>query len=415
MAEKQLEMKTYKRLWIVSELYYPEMTSTGHILTEIAEGLVGEYDLNVLCGQPTYSARGTRAPARETRNGVKIRRCLAATLNKDILIFRLINLVTISLSLFFYVTVNMKRDDKVLVVTNPPLLPFLVAIACKLRRAKCVLLIHDIYPDLLVAVGKVRHDSLMTKIMSWGNGILYNSMENILVIGRDMQALVASKLSERRERVIVATNWADIELVKPQDRKENSLVGELGLQDEFVLLYAGNMGYPNDIESIVESAEYFINKGGIHYLFLGTGAKRAWLERTVKEKQLHNVTILSGRPRSEQTIFLNACDMAIISLVNGMKGISVPSRLYNTLASGKPIIAIAEVGSELSMVVEEEGIGWVVPPGDPLRLNTAIQQARSNKDRLIAMGRKSRQLAEEKYTYPQVMHIYKEMFRSIDG
>lgn len=85
-----------RKLWVISELYYPEETSTGYFVTKIAEGLAERYPVDVLCSQPTYSARGIRAPRREQHNGVNIQRCLATTFSKDFLLFRIINLATIS-------------------------------------------------------------------------------------------------------------------------------------------------------------------------------------------------------------------------------------------------------------------------------------------------------------------------------
>ena len=76
-------------MWVVSELYYPEETSTGYFLSRIAESLTDTYDVRAVCAQPTYSRRGTRAPWREHHAGVDIRRCRATTLNKDVLPFRL--------------------------------------------------------------------------------------------------------------------------------------------------------------------------------------------------------------------------------------------------------------------------------------------------------------------------------------
>jgi hypothetical protein len=83
-------------LWIVTELYYPEETSTGHFLTKIAEGLAKNKNVSVLCSQPTYSQRGLRAPKQENHNGVKIYRCWGGRLNKDFLPFRIVNFLTIS-------------------------------------------------------------------------------------------------------------------------------------------------------------------------------------------------------------------------------------------------------------------------------------------------------------------------------
>jgi len=402
------------KLWIVSELYYPEVTSTGYILTEIAEGLAAEdLSISVLCSQPSYSARGLRAPAKENRNNVIIHRIWGITLDKDIFFFRLINLITITFSVFVSSLWHFKRFDIVLVVTNPPSLPFFVSFACWLRRANCVLLIHDIYPDLLVAVGKLRSTSVVVRLLNKLNKILYMSVNYIVVIGRDMQAKIVNRLLDNKKKVKVITNWADVNIIFPTIKEQNSLLRKLCLQDMFVVEYAGNIGYPNDIESIIESASRLINKYDIHFLFIGSGAKKRWLEEEVARRKLSNVTIMPSRPRHDQINFLNACDIAIVSLVQGMRGISVPSRIYNILAAGKPIIAIADLNSELDLVIKEENIGWVVQPGEVDELEKVILEAKNNPDLLVQMGKRARRTAEIKYSFELVKRAYAKLVFSI--
>ncbi len=399
-ADAVSSVATDTRFWIVSELYYPETAATGYILTKLAEGVAkNQSNVKVLCGQPTYRDRGVRAPDHEVHNGVEIFRAPSTTLNKDILPLRLINLVTITFSLFFATLRRLRHNDRVLVVTNPPTLPFLVAMACKLRGAHCMLLIHDAYPEVLVATGKLPADGLATRWLGWLNKQLYNSMDTIIAIGRDMQELAIAKLDDRPDRVKVVTNWADLDLIRPQPRAGNSFLNELNLEDKFVLQYAGNMGQPNDIEAIVEAAVLLIEEPQIHFVFLGGGAKKNWIEQMMKVHGLTNVSLVPTRPRSDQPNFLNGCDVAVISLIDGMKGVSVPSRTYNTLASGKPIMAIAEPGSELALVVDEEDAGWVVSPNQPAQLAATILAAAQDPAAALQKGANARAAAERAATH----------------
>ena len=119
------------------------------------------------------------------------------------------------------------------------------------------------------------------------------------------------------------------------------------------LWLTGNMGHPHDIETLAEIIRCVEDDDAIHFLFIGSGPKRQLLEKMV-EKGSKNLTILEPRPRSEQNDFLNACDLAILTLVPGMLGLAVPSRTYNLMAAGKPIIAMVSESSEVAMVVREE-------------------------------------------------------------
>jgi len=233
-------------------------------------------------------------------------------------------------------------------------------------------------------------------------------MQRVFVLGRDMQARVARNLDVQKDRVLIATNWADLDLIEPQPRDENTLLHELGLTEKFVLQYAGNMGYPNDIETIIKAAIILKDRNDIHFLFIGSGAKKPLIESSIGKNNLTNVTILGQRPRSDQRNFLNACDIALISLVSGMKGVSVPSRTYNTLAAGKPIIAITEKGTEIASVIEEERVGWVVSPGHPQQLVTTILMAKAQRYLLVEMSARAREAAVGRYTFENSLHVFRE-------
>ncbi|HEY0544532.1 MAG TPA: glycosyltransferase family 4 protein [Pyrinomonadaceae bacterium] len=404
-----------QRIWLVSELYYPEETSTGYYITKIAEGLADSFEVHVLCGQPTYSARGLRAPRQELHKGVHIERCAGTTLDKNVLFFRLVNIITLSLSIFFRAIFQFKRGDQVMVVTTPPSLPFIVAAASRLRGAKYLLLIHDNYPEILIAAQKVRADAALVRVMNWMNRRLYKGASRIIVVGRDMKKLVTAKLNGDAARIVTIPNWAELERVDPAPRAANALLTELGLSDKFVLLYAGNMGYPNDLESIVWCAEKLLDKEKFHFLFIGSGVKKRWLEGVIKKNGLSNITVLPPRPRDDQTNFLNACDIAVISFVDKMLGVSMPSRTYNTLAAGKPMIGIADPNSELATVIEEEKVGWVVPPAEADKLLAAILAAESQPQLLGEMGTRARAAAEKKYSLDKAVADYRAVFDTRDG
>jgi len=394
------------RLWVISELYYPEETSTGYYLTKIAEGLTASFDVKVLCGQPNYSKRGNFASKKEIHKGVEIFRAWGTTLDKNVIIFRLINMLTLSFSIFIKASFNFQKNDKVLVVTTPPLLPFIGAFASIVRGGSYVLLIHDNYPEILVAVGKTGKNSWLVKVLNFFNHRLYKYANKIIVVGRDMEELVGRKIRGFDIPIECIPNWAELEQVKPLNREENRLLNQLGLSEKLVFLYAGNMGHPNDLESIVKCSEKLRDNYGFHFIFLGAGVKKKWLERKIEEKNLTNVTLLPPRPRSEQNIFLNACDVALVSLVKNMWGVSMPSRTYNILAVGKPILALTEANSEVARVIQEDDLGWIVSPDNPEKLFQTIIEISRNRSQLTVMGKRARNTAIEKYSVEIAIQKY---------
>jgi glycosyltransferase involved in cell wall biosynthesis len=391
---------------VISELYYPELTSTGYFLTGIAEGLTGNYDVFVLCGQPSYRARGMRAPLREMRSAVDVQRCLATTFDQDKVCGRIVNLITISLSIFLTALFRILAGDIVIVVTNPPLLPYFAALACRVRRARFVLLVHDVYPEILTRMDILKPQSFLLRLLNRASVWLYRNADRILVLGRDMQLLIREKVPSWQDRVVVATNWANTEMIVPMPRGSNQLLDRLQLKDKFVVEFFGNMGRPHCIEDLLDAAELLRSAPGIHFLLVGWGVKKIWAVKEKQARHLENMTILDPLPRDQSCDIQNACDIAINTLSRDMSGISVPSRTYNVMASGKPMLGVCDDDSELAAVIHEERIGWVVPPGRPDLLATAIRAAQADPDELRRMGERAYQAAAAKYTIASLLKVY---------
>lgn len=403
-----------RRLWVLSEVFYPEETGTGHILTRIAGGLSVKFDVHVICGRPSYASKGRYASWNEVHRGMNIERVWGTTCNKDELLKRLANMVTISCSLFLRAMIRLRRNDIVLVTTNPPLLPFLAAIACRLRGAKCVLLVHDVYPEIAIAGGLLRRDQCLTRLLQRCVRLLYRSVDTIVVLGRDMQAMACEKCDKDKHRVVVIPNFADVDTVYPRPRSENRLLRDLGLLDKFVVQYAGNMGPVHDIEGLVQCAQTLRDNDTIHFLVIGSGKKKAWLDRFVHGKNLANVTVLPPLPRHASCEFLNACDIAIGMFVPGMLGAAVPSRTYNVLAAGKPMIAVTDPNSEVALMLREEQVGWTVQPGDITGVVNAVLDAHARAEAILEMGRRARVAAETRYHPDIIVSAFERVLADLD-
>jgi colanic acid biosynthesis glycosyl transferase WcaI len=404
--------RTYRRgaIWIVTELYYPEQTSTGRFLTGIAEGLARTFDVKVICSQPTYSARGVKAPKREVHNGVEIMRCRSTTLNKDLLPLRVVNAVTFGVGTVASALRGIRRGDTVLVVTTPPVLPILLAPVCRLRGARLVVLVHDVYPEVLTASGFAAPGSIMVRAVRRLYDGVFKRAVQVVVLGRDMRDLLLGRVEP--ERMAIIPNWGDVDRIRPLPKSSNALLGRLGIDDHFVIHYLGNMGRTHDLETLLAAAAE-LQRSGADFIFTGHGWRRGRLQAEAKRAALSNVHILPGCSEDELCDYLNACDVAVISLNRGMVGVSVPSRLYNVLAAGTPVVAICEAGSELALVVVEHDCGWIIEPGDVTGLLRALHEARADAHELARMGERARAAAVSLYNEESVITLYDQLFRRI--
>lgn len=271
---------------------------------------------------------------------------------------------------------------------------------------------HDVYPEVLAIAGICSRKSFLYRVADRLSSKLFQKMERVVVLGRDMARLAEGKGVDPK-RIDIITNWADLDEIYPVPEGQNPIIHKYGLNEKLTVQYCGNMGRTHGIECLVAAAEALGQESDICFMMVGSGARFKWVEDTVQERGLENTRVLPRCDRKDLNYYLNACDIGVISFMPGMAGISVPSRMYNIMAAGKPILAIADQDSELAMVVREEEIGWVVNSGDTDGIIAAIKEARGNPVELNAMGKRARKVAETKYSLERVIEQYRTLFESL--
>jgi colanic acid biosynthesis glycosyl transferase WcaI len=386
-----------RRLWVVSDMYYPEDVSTGYYMTRIAEGLASAREVHVVCGQPSYARHGVRAAAVESRNGTCIRRVAATHFAKDRMALRALNVITFTMSALLLLLLNSRRGDQILCVTNPPSLPPLLSAVAKWRGVDFYLLVHDVFPETLAATRPLTFGRLAYRLLvRFANGA-YRRATAVAVLGRDMAELAARKRGSERGIVIIE-NWADLDEIHPLADADNGLLAEIGLRDARVLQFSGNIGRTHDVEGIIALARAFRRPNGDHnwsLLVAGFGGKQELVEQAAGEAAT-NIIMLPRQPRERLNELINCADIFVIAFVPGMFGLSVPSRMYNVMAAGRPILAICDSGSELARVVAEEDCGWHF---DRLNPELLVEFIESLDDFTVARkGANSRKAAVARYS-----------------
>ena len=389
---------------IITELYYPEDTSTGYFLTGIAEGLAAAgVPVRVLCAQPSYRMKGQLAPEREVRAGVVIRRLPAPAGDKNHLVQRLWLSAALSLRFAAAITEELRPRESVLVVTNPPTLPWIVALLAPAREARAVLLVHDVYPDVLVPTGITKPGSAIYRVLDILQRWAWPRFCRLVVLGRDMHTRLARKCPAIANQMTIIPNWGDVEEVRCLAREGNSLRGKLGWASSFVVQFSGNLGRTHGVDDLLALAARLRDDARIKFLVYGWGAGRGLIEQAIARGEVPNLVLLDPCERGELGLYLNACDLFLMPFKLGMEGISVPSRLYNVLAAGNPVLAVAGEESEFALVVQEERVGWVVSPGDVAGMEMAVRAALDDEVALNAMRRRARHAAEERYSRARVV------------
>lgn len=404
------------RLWVVSELYYPEQTSTGYFLTHIAEGLAQAMPVEVISGQPTYSEHGTKAPLCEDRNGVRIHRVRATSYGKDRLALRAVNAATLTLSVAWFALRHFRRCDRLLVVTNPPTLSPLLGLIARWKGMDAHLLVHDVYPEVLAATGFLRSDAFSYRLLARVFAATFRLYGSIVVLGRDMAEVVRNKLGSANladRRITIIPNWGDTGEIAPLPRAGNPFFALNDINAPCVIQFSGNIGRTHDVETVLAAARALRSRTDILFVFAGYGGKTDAVANAIASGELSNVRLLPRQPRELLGPMLASATATIIAFVDAMKGLSVPSRMYNVLAAGTPIIAIAERESELAQVVAEEAAGWVLAPGDVdalVALVTWLADTEGAAD-AVHRGARGRAAVEQRYTFSIVAEQFRALLR----
>ena len=398
------------KILMISEFFYPNQSATAHYMTGIARGLAEKYDVKVIC---TINTQDDKYLSPNSMNNINIIRKSVPLMDKSNIFIRILSAIYASIKIIITAHQNIDSDTIVLVVTNPPLIPSLITIIAKLKHAKIVVRVDDIYPEALVASGLIKTNSFLRPLLQFFFRGSFKFADRIIVLGRDMAEVICSDSAIDKERVKVIPNWGDVATVYPEPKLSNSLLISLGLENEFVVLVAGTIGRVQGIDTIVRAA-VLLKKSKIKFLIVGSGAQESWVKNVIKSEKLENLILVGPKPKNEQNIFLNACDVSLLSLKDHMYGIGVPSRFYNYLAAGKPVIGVVDPKSEVAIEIKERNLGWVVNAGDPKALAEKLLNIMEmdSKD-LLEVGFRARKVAESSFNEHLIVSEYVKLIESM--
>ena len=248
------------------------------------------------------------------------------------------------LSIFRY------RASRLLIVSNPPFAP-LLPLFCPNRFS---LLIFDVYPDALSEFGLLSNRSWLVRLWKIANRRVFDRADRIITITEGMKQVLQRYAG--KNHIDVVPVWTDNTFLKPIPKNSNPFVKKHRLENKFVILYSGNLGYSHNVETIVDLAAC-IDDPSILFLLIGDGEKKQMIENTIRSMGLTNCLLLPFQPAAELPNSLSSADVAVVALGREASRLSIPSKTYNLMSVGVPLLCIAEQGSDLSMLVAKLNIG----------------------------------------------------------
>lgn len=397
------------RLLILNQFFYPDHSATSQLMTDLAESLVGRgFEVTTLSGRGRYNGGG-RLPPREEYRGVRVERAWATSFGKGFVVGRLADYFTFYLGAAWKLFV-LPRHDVVMALTTPPLIGLLALAVCRLKGMKLAALVQDVYPDVGVALGTFREGSLATRVLDRLNRIVLARANRTIVLGECMRERVAAKAGPgRADRIDVIHNWADGEKIRPLAEGEaNAFVDEHGLADRFIVQFSGNFGRVNDFDTPLEAARILRDREDIVFLFVGDGAKAGEIKEYVRRHELRNVRLLPYQPRETLLYSLAAGNAHLVTLADGLAGLSVPSKTYGILAAGRPVLFVGDPRSDIARLVAEHRCGEVIPTGDAARLADVVLAWADDPEAAGLMGADARELFLQRFDRPHAVEAYAE-------
>lgn len=381
-----------KKFILISQVFYPDEVSTAGLFTDLcAEIVKNNVKVEVWCGQPSYNTKEKQVRRKEYK-GITIFYLPSTNFNKNKIFGRLINYITFSISLCFKILFS-KSKDLIFTSTNPPFLGIVVAICCSLKNRKYNCIIHDVFPEGLIRLGRWSRSNPIVKLWNKLNWYSFKYSNIIITIGRDMQKLIATMYPEFSEKIKYIPIWQNGDIITPCDFYMNQFVISNNWQEKFIVQYSGNMGLWNDMKTFALAVKE-LNQPDVLFTFFGDGIRKK--ELTDEVELAANVQFFPFQPIEKLESLLTSCHVALVSLADSLEGIAVPSKIMGILAAGIPVIALVPDESEIAFIIKENNCGIVLHPGDVKGLIESIITMKSDIKLREKFARNAR-IAFDKY------------------
>lgn len=397
---------------ILTQFFPPDYAATGQLVEELAQSFSRQgVGVQVFAGQPGYAYDRRLAAKQEEVQGVTIRRTRTSRLWPQRIRGRAVGGLLYCLRSLIKLLHPARRGQLLLVTTEPPYLPVLAYLMYCLFGQPYLCVVYDLYPEVALALGVVSKHHWLVRLWRWLNCRTWHQAEAIVVLSQTMKQRIVDHCPAAADKISVIHNWADPSLIVPLPKADNWFALRHQLDQVFTVLYSGNMGRCHDMDTILAAA-LALRHEPVRFVFIGAGAKRQFCVDHITRAALTNCLFLPYQTKETLPFSLTACDLSLVSLVEGVEGLVAPSKLYGSLAAGRPVAAICEPHSYLRSLLAEGGFGRAFSNGDGVGLANFIRTLVANPALVQQMGSQGRRYMQQKFTPEQGTHRYFEVVKA---
>lgn len=373
---------------ITTAYYSPLLSATTHLMRDLAEGLAeGGCRVSVITNGSVWGGRA------EPLSGValKIYRARNPFVRKIGILNKLAEYILFA-AYAFVRGLCLSRVDVFLVVSTPPLVGLPMALVARLKRARLVFNLQDIFPESAALAGMLPWNGFAFQCLARLEQAIYRQAKLVVAISESFRHHLARVAPGTSVEVI--PNWVDTQKLTPRTLEDDPEIAVFRHGADFVVQYAGNLGFLQDLDTVLHAAELLKDAVGIRFLFIGDGNAKAGLEKQAHLRGLANCTFMPLQPLKKVPTIYNACDIGIIPLKSGVAGIALPSKTWNYWAAAKPVVGCVEGDSALAGMILGSSGGAIVPSGDGKALAEVIMAYFRCRERVQEEGRQGRAYAE---------------------
>ena len=398
------------RLTVVSQFFPPDFAATGQLLDDLTARLAqAGSQIQVLTGMPAYAYSQADAEPVEFQPRRVIFRSRASRFWPRRIRGRAVNGLLFCLRTSLRLLKYSRRGDLLLYTTEPPYLPVVGWLVHAITRTPYVLVLYDLYPDVLVELGILQERHPFTRFWRQCNRLAYRAARDVIVLSEPMRRRVEFFTPELAGRLHVIPSWADTDTIRPIPKADNWFVQRYGLADTFNVLYSGNQGRCHDLVTLMAAAMLLRHNNKIRFVFIGAGPQNSRIRALAADWGLTNCLFLPYQDYEVLPWSLSSADLAVVSLGITAVGLVAPSKLYGHLAAGTPLAIISPPDSDLRSFVEPDLGAWFAN-GDGDGLAGWIEAMATDAPSREALSSRCRTTATHEFSGQAVSSLYSRIF-----
>lgn len=375
--------------------YRPELSGGTHLAIDLVEDFIkAGHEIEVV----TPISSKFEAFVDEDQDECKIHR-VTSRFNKGDVLSRILRYIDISYKM--YSTAKKIDADIIMTHSMPPLLGPLGTILGKRKHVPVLYWEQDIVSQSLISTGIFGKSGFKQKMMFKVAEILEKRSEkhstHVVTISEQFKKMHIGR-GIPSNKVSVVYNWIDTNQIYHVSREENPLFAELNIpKDKFIVSYCGNLGVPQNVEIMVETAEKLRDNNDIFFVIIGGGSREKHIKKLVKEKNLSNLLSAPLQPLERSHYVYSIGDVGLVIGRTGTSKNGFPSKTWSIMSAEQTMIACFDLDSELCQFVREGNCGLTVKPDSSNELAAAILKLYSNKEKTKKMGIDARKYVEKEF------------------